>query len=736
VAYCSCTEVHSDIYSAVAASSKSRLVTSLIRKRIVRKTTQARQARHGTARHGDFNLINKICRSGLPLSTLAAKFLRQLAPTISSSPSLNTVIIQTIKVMLLLNLVLLLGSLVWLAGAEESAPSNVARVAFVFAGSARSFVYSPIHLSIKYNLIDAFCPPGSCHAEVFALISISDNTHIGAGANANGKFIAADKEKEQLTHTAIKRLHDNVHYEVIDIGSPEENARMDSLSRNNTMHKIYRDLDPRRYNMYYNRWASYQKAVEFESLSGLKFDWVIHSRLDFFWGTPVRPCHEWSPNRLWVMDQWATDIADPFAVLSRKWSDMYYSIDALYADRRVGCLGGPNLDPNTVTEAALRRRGYSNDEIKIAIEELCTEKFKDAHHVKSEGVEWSWAGVSEIMLKRKLQVNDVHLGAKTLGFTSVLGVMVRDPLELFCHYATVGSFIAWAREYHNPTSAFHPLCETMKIEFNRAKALSTTYGPNCNDDPLVPAAKITDTPLSACLLDPQVTDWNFMPFRIRGHQNDCATAEGNKLVFGACEDTSESEGYVADYNRMQLFHFYPLSTIPQNIKHREQCITVHAATVAQLPRAGHAKIAVHLGPCHRNPAQGDVTQQFRVRRMDYNDAVANRAVAPISSNLSSVVPQGNLVRKQYLPDISAVELRWLGHGEQYCLAHRGHILSTEAPPPSASNLHEHQNLHLFLTPCEQVGSLAAPSPEGSQHTAPSSHLFVIERTIVKSPINY
>jgi hypothetical protein len=44
--------------------------------------------------------------------------------------------------------------------AKYSTSSN-AHVAFVFAGSARSFVLPPVHDSLRYNLVASFCPPGA-----------------------------------------------------------------------------------------------------------------------------------------------------------------------------------------------------------------------------------------------------------------------------------------------------------------------------------------------------------------------------------------------------------------------------------------------------------------------------------------------------------------------------------------------------------------------------------------------
>jgi hypothetical protein len=633
-------------------------------------------------------------------------------------------------------LVLVLGLVLMLhvgVAEAEKAEASVPRVAFVFAGSVRSFVYPPVHLSIKHNLIDGFCPAGSCEAHIFATLSLSDNTHIGAGINAVGKFIPAAKEREVLAHTAMKRLGNgkNLEYEIIDIGSALEKTRMDELSSNNTMHKIYRDLDPRRYNMYYHRWASYQKAVNYEQVNAIKFDWVVHARPDFFFGEPIRSCHNWSPGRLWVPDSWATDVPDTFAVIPRKWSDMYFSLDALYVDRKVGCLGGPNFDPNSVTDEALDKLKYSQQEKEIVRSELCIPKFPDQHLVKSGNVQWSWGGVSEIVLKRKLHLNGIGLGEKTLGFTTVMGIMTRDPVELYCHYTAVGAFISWAKDYYRPTTAYLPLCESTHSEIHRvASADFLSYGENCNnDDPLVskPADQQSiNKPMSTCLLDIAATDWNFLPFRIRGHyNNDCATLDthnGHDIVsFKKCDDTSKESGYVSEYRMEQLFFLYPLSPIPQSIRTRDsrQCISV--GDVAAHAQGGHV-FPVFLRPCDADGAtkQTDVSQLFRVRLIDYQLALASHLVSPVAGS----VAERNLTvhkRKQHLPDLSAVEIRWMGHNEEYCLAHRG------SPLLDQQQLELNTKTHLILVHCGSFN----PSDQDKK-----PHLFVLERTVNKSPIWY
>jgi hypothetical protein len=67
--------------------------------------------------------------------------------------------------------------------------------------------------------------------------------------------------------------------------------------------------------------------------------------------------------RLWVQDTWASDVPDTMALIPRHFSDIYFSLHAMYADRRVGCLGGPNFNPVTVTTDHLKfLLNYSDDQ--------------------------------------------------------------------------------------------------------------------------------------------------------------------------------------------------------------------------------------------------------------------------------------------------------------------------------------------------------------------------------------
>jgi hypothetical protein len=457
--------------------------------------------------------------------------------------------------------------------------TEVPNVAFVFAGSARSFVRPAVHLSLKYNLIEGFCPPETCHSQVFIRMSIADNTHTQENEpilNAVGKLIPKSTEKEEWAQRAVQALGEHVHLKVSEIGSEDEQIEMKQLVGNSTMLKIYRDLDSRRFNMYFNRWAAYRMATDFETVFGQEFTWIVHARLDFMWAEPVKPVRLWNPLRLWVPDQWGTDIPDTFSLIPRQFSDVYYSLPAMYENQKVACLGGPNFDPNSISDDSLAYLHYSDEQRALVHSELCLKKFSQIPtHTNKHKVVWSWAGLSEIMLKRKLVENGINLPKRTLGFSTFLGFIVRYPFEIRCHEQEPNSFIAWAKDYYQPSLATIFTCCSMTTEFERTYNRNPTRSSSRERHCHKPVAVGNGTRIPLCLLDSAVTKWNFLPYRLIGPQGYCLTMPAmstDMVVKGeACFETTEvstsskRETYMMKYRTAQLFRVYPATTIPQQI---------------------------------------------------------------------------------------------------------------------------------------------------------------------------
>jgi hypothetical protein len=126
-------------------------------------------------------------------------------------------------------------------------------------------------------------------------MSIADNTHIGARW---GKAVNGSKEQLDKAMVAVGRLTNNplgkLRYAIVDIGSPQEAADMDVYTKGSFRQRFYRDLDARRYSMYFNRWKAYEMALREEQAAGYTYRWVVHARLDMVWGAPVRPYYMWN----------------------------------------------------------------------------------------------------------------------------------------------------------------------------------------------------------------------------------------------------------------------------------------------------------------------------------------------------------------------------------------------------------------------------------------------------------
>ena len=123
---------------------------------------------------------------------------------------------------------------------------------------------------------------------------------------------------------------------------------------------------------------------------------------------------------------------------------------------------------------------------------------------------------------------------------------------------------------------------------------NTNYGPNCDVDNYRSKYPLVMKPQSTCLIDKEMTDWNFMPFRIRRRGNICLTYEphpassiagtNRPLATGmrSCLKTKKiRDVYNPFYDSTQLFNLYPLSPISYRITSWDfleglRCLTVSA----------------------------------------------------------------------------------------------------------------------------------------------------------------
>jgi hypothetical protein len=238
--------------------------------------------------------------------------------------------------------------------AEDS--SSITSIAFVLAGSARSFVLPSVYQSISHNLIQSLCPSSSnCQSDVFIRISMIDNTL--KGLDAQGRTINASAATTRAVHKALGYLHS--HYEIVDLGSEDDLATYRLFE--GFRHKVFQTFDRRRYSMHLNRWAAYRLMTRHERARGSRYDYVVHTRLDTAWFSPVPPLESWYLNqhdrrRVVIHDRWAEFVSDTFALLPRHLADDYYSMEVLVKPG-IMCLGGPNFNHQSLSLSSILDAG-------------------------------------------------------------------------------------------------------------------------------------------------------------------------------------------------------------------------------------------------------------------------------------------------------------------------------------------------------------------------------------------
>jgi hypothetical protein len=602
-----------------------------------------------------------------------------------------------------------------------SEDSDSGKVAFIFAGSPRTFVHPILFKTLKKNLIEGFCPRPQCEPHVFARLSFSDNVHEGVRYSSVGVTLPRS-DKTDFILSKVKDLAQRVTIEIVDIGSDQEKQEILRHGANRTFHKIYRELDSRRYSMYYNRWAAYQMAVKAEQEQGFRFEWVVHGRMDFFFGGPVRPYHVYS-KIMWAVDQWSYNIPDVFALLPRKFSDIFYSVDEMYAENNVPCLGGPDFHSAAVTETALTQSGYSPDTIKLILSELCLNKFPNkGRSVIDRGtkVEWSLFGVSEEWLQRKLNYHGIDFNKRTLGYTSFFTVMARDgpTLTFFCLNTRPNSFIGWVRRtQHSPLALSHG-CFTVEKELAMLQGIKggrqevSKYGENCDIRSFVTKSNPSDKPQSMCIIDEAVTELNFMPFRIKSEAGECMTvtnlwskASSALPALLECNATMTIRDVTTDYAVSQLFHLYPLASQPQRIsnfqfidEHRLQsCITVMTMENSA------SDYRLSMTRCLDTPNE---SQLFRVVILDNGGSTIGGGASFNGTALTTT-------SETKLGDGNRVLIKWIGNHESYCLSARAF------KKPMTQKVSK-----MRLVPCV---------PANPKHRVPT---FSLERTKLLSPTTY
>lgn len=448
---------------------------------------------------------------------------------------------------------------------------NMRRVAFIFSGSVRSFIYPGVHESIRNNLVISFCPPTKCIADIFAKTSATDNQHEATQGNledSRGVIVRANTTEIQLAERAISRLQihnmqgilqGHLDIEWVELNSSRELSEMETAFPSRD-HQIFRDLDYRRYSTNFHCWSNYERAKRHEANRSITYDWFVKARFDMAFGHPVKPLSYWSANKMWLPDKGVLLVPDTFALVPAQFADSYFSMKKMIK-KGVMCLGGPNMDKKTLERENLVLKGYSEADLRYVAEMKC------------EGT-----GFSETILFRKLTANGISTELKTLDFAPFFLVTIRKPsFAHFCELMTeTCGLLDVLRDSRLSNAASGPGCLAF---VNDLKLLTASNYSACTAPHTSQPAQYSG---DSCPLNKQVSDWSYMPFRVRvaiKSGGGCLTADkaigsGQSLglTIQPCVDheNSTERGVCrrvnATYSISQVFSFFPLRQGPQPIR--------------------------------------------------------------------------------------------------------------------------------------------------------------------------
>lgn len=240
-----------------------------------------------------------------------------------------------------------------------------AKIAYIFAGSVRSFLCPRVHWSIRMHLMDAL--GGEFYS--FIRLSLEDNVNQRTG---KGKIKEVDYNMTELNATLAIFNPRAVEYFKLSTQEEEMQANFPSLR-----HSIFRENDLRRYSMFYHRCMAYSLALKYEHDNNIKFDWVVLVRLDAAWLEPVLPIHYYNPNSIWITETGYVPLNDQFMLIPRKYSDYLYDLDTK-VQPNVYCLGGPDVEQWKCNSTILHSMTpkLSQERINATLDACCSDVFE------------------------------------------------------------------------------------------------------------------------------------------------------------------------------------------------------------------------------------------------------------------------------------------------------------------------------------------------------------------------
>lgn len=267
-------------------------------------------------------------------------------------------------------------------------------IAYVFAGSVRSFVYSKVHWSIKLNLIDAF----GAKSFTFIRLSVVDNANLKTGDGIFENPVVAANDINETLKILNPRV---VQYISIDNQSAEMEYHFPSLR-----HRVFRVNDRRRYSMFYNRYMAYRLVLSYEKENNMKFDWVVLARLDALWLEPVLPISYYGNDRAWLTETGYSMLNDQFMLIPRQFSDHVFSLETKVSGyvgegKPVYCLGGPDVEKWKCNQTELINHKYDLDFASATFSSCCPKPMKSKHEVDDQ------YGFSERIHMRHLEMEKI-----------------------------------------------------------------------------------------------------------------------------------------------------------------------------------------------------------------------------------------------------------------------------------------------------------------------------------------
>jgi hypothetical protein len=238
---------------------------------------------------------------------------------------------------------------------QDSVQPNIA---YVFAGSARSFICPKVHWSIKSHLIDAL--GGNPH--VFIRLSLEDNVNVKTGHGV--------LEKLDYGEVDVMRIVSILNPRKVDFFSFSNQTIDMERDFPSPIHTVFRENDQRRYSMFYHRCKAYQMVLEYEQQHRMKFDWVVLVRLDAAWVEPILPIQAYDSDRVWITETGYELFNDQFMLIPRQFSDYLYDLDTKVR-QGVYCLGGPDVERWKCDPEQLRQKGVSEEKIQAVLPYCC-----------------------------------------------------------------------------------------------------------------------------------------------------------------------------------------------------------------------------------------------------------------------------------------------------------------------------------------------------------------------------